>query len=171
MKVVNLTNRTFGRLTVIKENGRDVRGRKIWECECSCGGKVNVNSRHLIQGSTNSCGCLQKELQSIRMTTHGLTKRYKRLINIWCAMLSRCYDNKSSSFKYYGAKGVIVCDEWKSEFIGFYKWAINSGYDVTARRGDCTIDRIDSCGNYEPNNCRWVDMKTQQNNKRNSNGI
>lgn len=52
-----------------------------------------------------------------------------------------------------------MCDEWKDNFQAFYDWAMSNGY-----QDNLTIDRIDVNGNYEPNNCRWVDYKTQSNN-------
>lgn len=79
-------------------------------------------------------------------------------------MRARCNNPNNKSFKYYGGKGVLVCDEW-SDYSVFKRWAENNGYDKNAKYGDCTIDRINPNGNYEPSNCRWVDMATQNNNK------
>lgn len=81
-------------------------------------------------------------------------------------MLQRCENQNSKAFK-DGGRGIKVCQEWH-KIENFYKWAYNNGYDENAERGECTIDRIDVNGNYEPSNCRWVDMKTQANNKRNT---
>ena len=78
-------------------------------------------------------------------------------------MKSRCYNKNTPNYKYYGALGVIICEEWKNNFEIFRNWALSHGY-----REDLTIDRINPYGNYEPNNCRWVDYKTQNNNKRNN---
>ena len=73
-------------------------------------------------------------------------------------MKTRCYYPKADKFKYYGGKGISVCEEWKESFKAFYDWAISHGYAA-----NLTLDRIDLSGNYEPSNCRWVDMIAQNN--------
>lgn len=82
-----------------------------------------------------------------------------RLYSIWHNMKSRCYYKNAEKYKYYGGKGISVCDEWKNSFEAFYNWALQNGYSEKL-----TLDRINVNGNYEPNNCRWVDAKTQNNN-------
>ena len=79
------------------------------------------------------------------------TARDERLYITWKSMKYRCYTVTSDRYKYYGGKGVTICDEWKDDFIAFYAWAKANGY-----RKNLTIDRIDSMGNYEPSNCQWV---------------
>jgi hypothetical protein len=65
--------------------------------------------------------------------------------------------------KWYGARGIIICEEWRNDFKAFYDWAMSNGY-----REDLTLDRIDVNGNYCPDNCRWVTSKQQANNRRNT---
>ena len=89
----------------------------------------------------------------------------KRLNSIWHLMKRRCNDSKINNYDRYGGRGITVCDEWY-DFNNFYKWAINNGYS-----DDLTIDRINTDGNYTPNNCRWVDFKTQANNRSNNRKI
>lgn len=81
-------------------------------------------------------------------------------------MKQRCFREKTPEFKWYGALGVSVCEEWKNSYEKFREWSIANGYDQNAKRGECTLDRIDPYGNYEPGNCRWVDMHEQAKNKR-----
>ena len=82
-------------------------------------------------------------------------------------MMARCNNPNVKAYKNYGGRGISVCEEWSGEngYENFYLWAMSHGYDENAERGDCTIDRINNNGNYEPSNCRWVDMKVQNNNK------
>ena len=84
-----------------------------------------------------------------------------RLHSIWSSMKTRCYNKKSRGYKYYGERGVTICEEWMDNFQAFYDWAVANGY-----REDLTIDRIDVYGNYEPSNCRWISIAEQQTNKR-----
>lgn len=92
---------------------------------------------------------------------HG--KRHTRIYDIWRSMRQRCYNPNTNRYKNYGGKGIKVCDEWRESFEAFYEWAMANGY-----ADNLTIDRKDTNGNYEPNNCRWVTMKEQQNNRLNN---
>ena len=71
-------------------------------------------------------------------------------------MKRRCYNKHNEHFDRYGGRGIIVCDEWKTDFMNFYDWAMSNGYD-----DKLSIDRINNEGNYEPSNCRWANQKQQ----------
>lgn len=90
----------------------------------------------------------------------------ERLYHVWASMKQRCSNPNNNSYKNYGGKGVTVCKEWASDYMIFRDWALLTGYDKSAPRGRCTLDRIDPYGDYEPKNCRWVDAKIQANNRR-----
>lgn len=173
----DLTGQTFGRLKIVKRapdyiqpNGRR---RVMWECVCNCPNKTIcvVRGEDLRSGNSQSCGCYQKECAASH-STHGKTN--SRLFYVWHDMKTRCYNPNVRNHKDYGGRGITVCPEWvdkESGFINFYNWAIANGYDETAPRGQCTLERIATDGNYEPGNCKWATNQEQANNKRNNHYI
>lgn len=157
----------FGRLTVLCKSVKDGERTK-WACRCDCGKLFYADEYRMRRGQTKSCGCIQQELRAARGKYH---KRENRLYHVWVNMKQRCYNPKTNRFYIYGGRGITVCEEWLHDFGAFQDWAYANGYDDTAKFGECTIDRIDVNGNYEPSNCRWVDMKTQANNRRNNKAV
>lgn len=166
-KVNDLTGQRFGRLTVIERAGSNTRGRATWLCRCDCGETVVALGNALSRHNTKSCGCLVPDASSAvgkKRAVHGKTG--ERLFSVWINMRSRCRSPKNHAYKNYGARGITVCPEWDNDYEAFRSWAFANGYDESAPRGECSLDRIDNDGPYSPENCRWVSLKDQQANKR-----
>lgn len=149
MQRIDISNERFGRLVV-----QEYVGRNKWKCLCDCGTTRIVASIALRRGIQVSCGCYRNKVCADRKRTHGMSRT--PIYETWCKMRKRCADPKSTQYKWYGGKGVSVCEAWES-FEQFHK-------DMGDRPVGTTLDRINVDGNYEPSNCRWATSKEQASN-------
>ena len=159
-----MIGKTYGKLTVLEHCGYDKHYNKVYRCMCECGNGTITRGYALRQNKVKSCGCLRKIKPKQTFTKHGL--RHHPLYTTWVNMRRRCNNINDCAYKNYGGRGIKVCEEWNTDFKCFYDWAMSNGY-----QDNLTIDRIDNDGNYEPSNCRWVDLFTQGSNKRNNHFI
>lgn len=157
-KIEDLSGRRFGRLTALSYVYRSDIGHVYWRCRCDCGNEVTIRANSLLRGDTTSCGCYLREHNRELNTKHGMYGT--SLYHVWTSMKQRCNNSKDHNYNNYGGRGIFVCNEW-SEFENFRDWALSNGYEE-----GLTIDRINVDDGYYPENCRWVDWITQENNKR-----
>ena len=158
---INMISKTFGRLTVLSENGKNSRNDALWLCSCSCGNIKTVEGYSLRSGHTKSCGCLVSDKCSERgkamWTKHGMAKT--PTYQCWKSMNNRCRNDHKKYHNNYAGRGISVCKEWASSFEAFYNY-------MGDKPEGKTLDRIDNDGNYEPSNCRWATPTQQTRNSR-----
>lgn len=162
----DMTGQRYGRLVAIEPTDKRRNRIVIWRFRCDCGKIVERVGSDVRRGDTQSCGCLFHELASERGKTIGRTHGgyYDRLHRVWTDMLTRCRNPNHSEFHRYGGRGIKVCEAWEQSYQAFKDWAYLHGYDDSAPRGACTIDRIDVNAGYSPENCRFISIQEQSKN-------
>lgn len=166
-KKIDYTGQTFGLLTAIKFSHHEGE-KRVWEFECACGKHCWKTMawvvRDVKRGRTPSCGCLTKELwhreHPKQRKNKAALQRNHPLYSTWASMRTRCTNPHCRAWPYYGGRGIQICDRWMKNFWDFVEDMYPSW------QPGLTLDRKDNSGNYCPENCRWVTMKTQGRNRR-----
>ncbi|MGX0433104.1 AP2 domain-containing protein [Staphylococcus hominis] len=153
---MEIVGKTFNHLTVVEYAGKNKHKKKLYKCKCNnCGNEKIMVGTSVKNGYSKSCGCLIIQNQKRK---HGMagTPIYRK----WKNIKGRCFNPNTSNYKWYGGRGITMCQKWKDDFSEFYKDVGNIPFE------GAELDRIDNNGNYEPNNVRWVDHRTNSNNRR-----
>lgn len=156
-KFLDLTGVKFGRLVALRRHAHsDKSGRIRWECECDCGNKTIVLSSLLMAGQVKSCRCFMREDAGNRHRRHGMTGTPE--YRAWSAMKKRCNNAEDKMYHRYGGRGISVCYKWLA-FSSFFS-------DMGERPSSLhSLERKNSDGNYEPENCIWATRKEQSRNR------
>ena len=152
----------FGMLTIVSRFGVDKRNHTLWLCECECGMTTVAEIATMRSGNKQSCGCLKTRILKFGSVTHGASAKcasasMKRTCGIWVGMRKRCRDKNCRAYKWYGARGIAVCEEW-DDFRNFLA-------DMGEISAPLTLERLDVNGPYSKANCFLIPLNKQAENK------
>lgn len=166
-RFIDLKGQVFDRLTVLGFAGKSEGRTTIatWFCRCECGAFVKVFGNALRSGQCRSCGCLASDTSASRLLVHGDNRKYKKhyLYIIRNGMIARCHNSTREQYKYYGGRGITVCDEWRESYVAFRDYILST---LGERPKGCHLDRVDNNRGYEPGNVRWASPSDNCLNKR-----
>lgn len=160
IEFTEFAGKTFGRLTILSEAPRQGK-RAMVTCRCNCGAVKIYRRQHVVCGAIKSCGCLASEVTAKRNYKHGMSTTPTWVT--WRCMRQRCEDRTHEDYKYYGARGITVCDRW-----AFFE---NFLADMGEKPDGKSIDRVDNDGGCCKANCRWAASIEQANNTSNNRRI
>ena len=154
-----IEGRVFGRLRVDRrDTEKSTPKRSYFLCVCDCGSEVSIYRSNLIAGTTQSCGCLAKEIQVSSHTVHGYSSMPE--YGIWTKIRHRCRNLEHPRYADYGGRGIDMCDEW---YINFAQFLSDMGPRPSPAH---QIERLDNDSGYRKGNCEWATCRTQARNRR-----
>lgn len=148
-RFTDISNKTFGRLLVLRRIA-NLPGGTTYLCRCSCGKEKGILAKNLVNGRSQSCGCVRD------VELHGL--RHLRAYRSWVSMKQRCLNPSATGYERYGGAGVKIHESWM-KFSSFLA-------DMGERPEGTSLDRVNNDKGYEPGNCAWATPKQQANNRR-----
>lgn len=155
---LDITGMRFGSLTAIRRYSQSKNKTWKWLCRCDCGEETVSFITTLHASETACCKSCRSKIISKQRTKHGMTRTPTYLS--WRSMIGRCDNSKNLDYYLYGGRGIKICERWKT-FENFLA-------DMGERPPGTSLDRENSNGDYEPENCRWSTPTEQANNRRNS---